>query len=482
MMALLNNRQLFRFGAQLSELRLWEAVPILLADADAGGPCERGFFEFLLGELKTRLAASAPLDAVYIQGHGAGLTHDLQDLDGAYFRVVRELVGKDAPIVATLDLHANISDAMVEAADVLIGYRTNPHVDVQERGAEAALLLNDLLNGMQPSVALVRLPMITPQVAQLTAPNEPLGEFMKDCEMAMRGPVANVSAFPGFAFGDSKFNGFSVVVTSRDGAGPALEEACHLASAAWRDRARYTRTVLSLDEALQVALDARPTDGGRLKILADVADNPGGGGRGNTTWLLEAMVRESAVGVQLAPFFDPPLAAEAWRVGVGGEFLAHFNRDEHSAFSRPFRAMARVKALSRGAFTGRYGMIVGRAVDLGLCAALEVGGVDVAVASVREQLWGPDVLEHMGLDVRMAKVVVAKSRGHFRAGFAHIASDQDIYEFAAPGLTTPDLASVQWERLVRPCYPLDADASWADYVPVLRLKSASHERLVEVKA
>lgn len=456
----LDDPRQFAFGAEMSRLRRWEPVPILMADADAGGPCEHSFFTSLLAEIRQVLDREHPVHAVFVSAHGAGLTTVSDDLDGDYLRVLRECVGPQVPIVATLDLHANVSHAMVAATNALIGLRTNPHVDMHDRAREAARLLDRLLDGAQLTMAHVRLPMVTPQVTQLTDPGQPYGDLMQHVERQVRGPVVGASALSGFAFSDTPHNGMTLLSVAQGSSAAAIESVVYLAAVAWADRHRYRRALIDLATAVRLVLAAAAPSARAPILLADVADNPGGGARGNTLWLLRALVEAGCVGVQFGLFFDPDLVRQANLAGEGVEFDAQFNAREPHPLSHPWAVRARVVALRSGVFRGRFGTIAGRPVDLGQCACLEIGGVQVAVTSVRDQLWGPDVLEHIGLDTRKARVFVAKSRGHFRAGFAHLVAHEDIHEVDVPGLTTPNLAQVEWRALPRPCWPLDADASW----------------------
>src|ERR1700728_1388340 len=139
------------FVRAMDEAGAWTPAPILFANAESGGPVDHAFFTETCAAFREGLKAAMPLDAVYICEHGAAITTEDRDPDGAVFTLVREIVGPNIPIVATVDLHANISDRMVDAVDVLISYKCNPHTDMAERGAEAAATLRELLGGMKPA-------------------------------------------------------------------------------------------------------------------------------------------------------------------------------------------------------------------------------------------------------------------------------------------------------------------------------------------
>lgn len=447
------------FGARLTRLRPWEPIPVGYCDAGAGGPCEQRFFAHLVDEMLRRLRVALPVDAVLICGHGAGTMTDGDDMDGPLYAAIRAVVSANVPIVAVLDLHAKLSSQMVASVDALVGYRTNPHVDVDARYAEAADVLHALLEGRPLATCWIRVPLLTPQVAQLTERGQPVGDLFALAQELGENDVVNVSIFPGFALGDTPHNGLSILVASTERA--RAERLCtQLAVRAWEDRERYRRTLVGVDEAVGIAARACKGASAAPVILADVADNPGGGGRGNTLWLIEACRRAGLHGVLAGVIYDPPLVEQARAHGAGSRFEARFNTAEPSPYSRPLDVEATVLRLSDGRFRGRLGMARDCEVDLGPSCALDIGGIAVVVSSIRQQLLAADWLEHFGLEPARAGAILVKSRGHFRAGFAHLVPPERILEVDAPGLTTPNLALVAWRRLARPIYPLDPGIEW----------------------
>src|SRR6516165_8702313 len=160
------------------------------------------------------------------------------------------------------------------------------------------------------------------------------------------------------------------------------------------------------------------------------------------------------------PIYDPDLAAEAHRRGIGSRFEARFNRAETTNFSEPYTAPATVLTLTDGRCVGRRGIYAGMRLELGPCAALKVGGITVIVVSHRVQCADPVFFEMMGLDIGRARSVVVKSRGHFRGGFDQFFGPEQIVEVDLPGLTSPMLNRFTWTRLPRPVIPLDEGVDW----------------------
>jgi microcystin degradation protein MlrC len=454
------------FVADMDAAGAWRPVGLAFAAAEPNGPTDHQFFTELLADIETRLKAALPVDAVYICEHGAGITTEDDDPDGELFAMVRRLVGPDVPIAATLDLHANISDRMVSSIDAFIGYRTNPHMDMRERGIEAAQTIREMLAGTKTETAFVRLPIVPPTVTMLTAAG-PYADMINFGQTKIgpgdKSEIMNVSVMGGFAFSDTAKNGIAVVVTARRNqrnSRAAEETARQIADFGWDNRARFYPELTPLEDTVVKAVAVSNDAALPALAFADVADNPGGGGRGNTMYLLKALYDAKVKGALVGIIYDPALAAEAHGYGLNYAFDARFNRDEDTKFSEPWTAPARVVALSDGECVGRRGIYAGMSLGMGKCAALRIGGITAVVVSKRRQCADPIFFEMMGLDIAKARIVVVKSRGHFRGGFDEFFDHNHIVEVDLPGLTSPMLKNFEWSRLPRPVIPLDEGVEW----------------------
>lgn len=447
------------FVGEMDRSSDWVPVPVLVGLVEAGGPLDHTFFEASMQEIRARLQAAGPLDGVYISNHGAMITTQNADPDGEIFQAVRDIVGLDVPVVATLDLHGNVSDRMVQTVDAIVGYQTNPHVDMFDRGRDAAVILNELWRGMKPDVAFVRLPLVAPTVTLLTETG-PYADIMNYGQSLVGGDIVNVSILGGFAYSDTPKNGMAIIVTARTANGSAQAVADKIARMAWGEHLRFVPRLTSLEDAVdQVAKVAADPDLPAV-ILADVADNPGGGGNGNTMWILQALHARGVTGVIVGVINDPALAAEAHRLGQGAQFRAVFNRVPPDDHSRRFESDARVVSIRDGDCVGRRGFYGGRRMNLGASALLDLGGIQVVVISIRTQCADPIFLEMMGLDIAAARAVLVKSRGHFRAGYDEFFSSEQIIEVDAPGLSSPVLTRFDWQNLPRPVFPIDLAVEW----------------------
>jgi microcystin degradation protein MlrC len=454
------------FCAAMDASGPWEMAPILVAATSPSGPVDQAFFEETLAQMRQGLAAAAPLDGVYIAEHGAASATVDPDPDGTLFAMVRATVGAQVPVIATLDLHANVSQRMVDETDLLVSFLTNPHVDQRERGAEAAQAMRELLGGVRTAKAHVKIPLMPPTITLLTGAgegNRPYGELIRYGQTKVGATVLNVSICAGFFLTDSPKAGMSVVVTTRGDAAAAKRLAVELARRAWDERGRYVPHLVSIEKATKRMLEVNRDPGLPALCFADVADNPGGGGRGNTTDLLQAFLAAGAREVALGIFNDPSLAEAAHRQGEGARFRATFNRDERHPLSARFEAEVEVVKLSDGKLVGRRGANKGRSLALGRSARLRIGGpdgIDIVVISIRQQCTDPATLEHFGIDVGRLRGLIVKSRGHFRAGFDEFFGNDQVVEVDAPGLATQGLHNLPYRNIPRPIYPLDSGTQW----------------------
>jgi len=437
----------------------WQPAPILITGSEPGGPVDDGFLQRTKADMRRRLEAALPLDGVFYSAHGAMTSTASSDPDGELFAMVRDVVGPDVPLIATLDLHANISDRMVETTDILISYITNPHVDQRERAVEAAGLMLEMFDGMKPHASFIRVPMASPPVTLLSAKG-PYADLLNYGQKVKTDAIANVSVVAGFAYGNTPKNGMAVIVTGRDDPAAARALAEDIAARAWDSRERFQIALTPIADAAAQAKACADDVNLPAVIMADCADNPGGGGRGNTAYVLKALIEAGVTGCYAGIFFDGALAAEAHERGVGARFTAVLNRQSESEFSERFEFDAEVAGLHDGVCVGTLGIYAGRTVDLGQTAHLKLGGVDLIVVSRRKQCGDPVFFQMFGLEMDKARSVLVKSRGHFRAGFLPWFPPEQVIEVDAPGLTSPVFDNFTFDGYTRPIYPLDPGMGW----------------------
>ncbi|MBO9409628.1 M81 family metallopeptidase [Shimia sp. R9_1] len=429
----------------------FEPVPVFAAFAGAGGMMDGAFFDELLQAVRDRLPFD--VDGVYLDAHGACISTNDEDPDGTLISLIRDIVGPNTPLVVTLDLHAHVSQAMIAGADFIAAYRTNPHVDQFERGQEVARAMKRLLAGQQTGRALVRLPFIPPSTT-LDTTRGPYGRMMKDAVARAVDPIWNVSLCAGFSVGDSSKAGVNVTVTA-DTSSVALKTAREIGQTFWDDREEFQTNLTSIEDAISLMSDEQTP-----RIYGDVADNPGGGGHGNTISILRAMLEAGVENALVGMHVDPDLAAEAVQHGEGAKFYAEFNRSETDAQSGHHVAEVEVVKLANGPVACRRGLYAGGSQNLGQCALLRCAGLLIIVSSIRRQLCEPAFVERFGLNIANFNTLVVKSRGHFRAGFDEFFNPAQVVEIDGPGLTSPELTRIDFQKTPRPIHPIDNGVEW----------------------
>ena len=417
-----------------------EAIPILWASAEPSGPVTDEAFEEITGRILDRLREAGPLDGVCLDLHGAMVTDRLEDGEGEVLARVRQLVGPDVPVCASLDLHANVTAKMVENATTLSIFRTYPHLDMAETGARAFHALQRAIEDGPPAKAFRQAPFLVALPAQYTGEGPCKAAYEAAAAIT---PPEVVEIALGFTAADIHDCGPAFVAYA-----PTEARAAALADDALArfvaDEPNFGADLLSPDVAIRTAL-AEPGP----VVIADVQDNPGAGGSSDTTGLLRAAVAAGARGALFGVFHDPALAAMALEAGVGAMIEGALGGRCPGIDDAPFEGAFRVGALCDGriAFTGE--MYGGAVAELGPTCLLElaVGGAaaQIVVSSVRSQCLDRALFTALGADPARAKIVCVKSTVHFRADFAPIASR--ILTAAAPGAFPCDLGAIEYRRL-----------------------------------
>lgn len=457
-------REVVGFVAGMDAMGPWQPVPLVFAWCHPWGPVDQKFFDYMVDEMIRRIDENGGVDAVFVASHGAMVATEEPDPDADMLERLRKRVGPDVPIVGTLDLHANVSERSIAASDVLIAYQTNPHMDMFERGEEAAYALRAMLAGsVQPKTAYIKVPLTPPTATLLTrtGPYADIIDFGQRRKRELNAKILNVSICAGFVYADTATTGMSIWVTGRHDLEPAQELLTEMSERVWADRERFKRVLTPMDEAISAAVQRGNDPSLPAYIYADIGDNPGGGGCGNTTEFLAAVVEAGAKDVLIGAIFDPELAVAALKAGVGAEIDAVFNTNKRTMFSTRYECKARVLAVSTEPFVGRLGQYTGTRIEAAPTAALQIDGVTVVVISNRYQTSDPMFFEHLGLDIGQARTVCVKSRGHFRAGFEPWFTPDRVLEIDTPGFTSPILSRFDWKGLPRPVYPLDEDTKWS---------------------
>jgi microcystin degradation protein MlrC len=338
----------------------------------------------------------------------------------------------------------------VRHATLLHGYKTYPHVDMDARGREATERLLDVVAGrLRPTVAWRQPPLLPPIAGQLTARGPMRLLYDRAAEMERDPRVVTVSIFAGFPLADIHDAGLSVYVATDRDPGLADRLADELAATAWAHRAEFLHTALPVGEAVARALAAP----GRPVVLADIADNTGGGAAGDTTEILRELLRVGARQATVACVWDPDAVQACVRAGVGAGVTVDVGGKIDPSHGAPVRVTGRVRTLGDGRFVHRGPMLHGLEGRLGPTAVLDVNDVKVILISLRWQTLDPEMIRVVGIDPTAEKIVVVKSSVHYRAAFEPLA--HAVIEVDAPGLSTSNLARFTFKNVRRPIFPLD---------------------------
>jgi len=427
----------------------------LYANAHPSAPVDRASFEIMAEAIVDSISQGC--DAALLDLHGAMVAEDFDDAEGELLRRIRD-VAPDLPIAVALDFHSNLSDGFFDAADIVCGYRTYPHVDTFETGERAARSLFRWLNGgSKPVMAYRRLPMLTHMNCQTPA-REPMRSIMdRAIQAESEGEVWNASVFGGFPLADVPNAGLLTVTVSasKDQAETLADELAHMA---WQRRADFVYSSEPVADTISKAaeLDRYPV------ILADHGNNCGAGGSVDTMAVYAEILKQELDNVIAGPVCDPVSVQIAIDAGIGAEInLEVGGKTDMPAINlkgEPLVIEGRVRAITDGRFVITGPMFTGVEANLGRTVVIDAGPMKLVISENRVEPFDLGVFTHCGLDPTHASYVLVHSRQHFKAGFEHIAGE--ILLVAGPGVCTSDYDSLPFANLTRPMYPLDRDARW----------------------
>ncbi|MGA0596703.1 M81 family metallopeptidase [Enterovirga sp. CN4-39] len=423
--------------------RGWTLLPSLWCSASPSAHVTREAFERITGDLVERIRAELPVDAVYLDLHGAMVTEHFDDGEGEILRRVRAAIGPDVPLVASLDLHGNVTALMVDSADALIAYRTYPHVDMAETGRRSGEYLAGIIGTeRRHAKAFRQIPYLIPIAWQATA-MEPCRTIYGRLEAREGEAVPSLSFLPGFPAADFADCGPSVVaygVTQADADGVADEIADLVAESEEAFRGRVYTPDEGIREAMRIAETAS-----RPVVISDTQDNPGAGGDSDTMGMAHALVRNDAPRAAMGLIVDPAAAEAAHEAGVGATIRLSLGAKSGIPGDQPLEAEFAVEALSDGDFVATGPFFGATRMRLGRCACLRVGDVRFVVASRKAQMADQAMYRQVGIEPTEQAILVNKSSVHFRADFEPIA--ETILVCAAPGPMPVDPAAFPWKRL-----------------------------------
>jgi microcystin degradation protein MlrC len=420
-----------------------EIVPLLWTSGGAGGMVTRDAFERVAAELVGELSQQLPVDAIYLDLHGAMVTEDFGDGEGELLRRIRACVDPDLPIVISLDYHANVTPDMTDYVDAVAGYLTYPHVDRPETGMRAARAMQRVLQaGRTPGRTLRKLEFLIPLHSQCTMV-EPSRSIVELTQALERDDVLTVSYLAGFPPSDIFHCGPAVVVhaATQDAADRIADQ---VARAIALKESEFAVPVLSPEQAVAQAKTIA-TKANKPVIIADTQDNPGAGGTADTTGLLFALVEGDAEGAALGYLCDAQAVKAAHDAGRGARVTLALGGRSGPEGVIPFNGTFDVVKLGDGKIRTTGPVSGGRDIDLGPMALLQIGGVKVAVTTKRMQALDQAPFRHLGVEPNTQKILALKSSVHFRGDFQALA--EEVLIAIAPGGHLADSTKFPYRHL-----------------------------------
>ena len=429
----------------------WQVVESVAAFAMPAGDTTRHAYQSLRDEILADLRTALPVDAVLLNLHGAMIADGYPDAEGDLMARVRDIIGPGVPFGAELDLHCHLTDLKVEAPNAIVIFKEYPHVDVTDRAEELFTIIEKTLDGtVWPVMAMQDCRML----GIYPTTREPLRSFV-DRMAALEGKdgILSVSLGHGFPWGDTPEVGTRVLVVADADRDKATALADRLGREIWDMRHDLVPPFQSVEEAVTRVAghnDVKPL------VLADVADNPGIGAAGDSTFMLRRFIERKVGRVAISPFWDPITTALAFDAGVGARIRVRLGGKLGSASGDPVDANVTVMNLVRDAYQP-FGKSL---APLGNMAWLRIGesdddAIDVAVNDHRVQSFHPDCFSAVGIDPHKRRGLIVKSTQHFHAGFAPLAAE--ILYVSAPGTGSMDMRALPYTRVTRALWPLVED-------------------------
>ena len=421
-----------------------EVVEGTCAWAEPAGTLARAAYEELRDRILAELEAALPVDAVVLGLHGAMVAHGYDDCEGDILARVRRRVGQRVPIGAELDPHCHLTDRMVDAADLLVCYKEFPHTDFVERAEEVVdLTLRTARGEIRPRMSLFDCRMI----ASFPTSSRADAKLRRRHQGAARARTASCRSRSRTASRSATCRAWAPRCWWSPTAMPSSARCWprSWASGCSRMRGQTAPPFLGIDEGIDRAL---AIEGGPV-VIADPSDNPGGGAPGDATAILRALIERGVRDAAIGPIWDPIAVQFCIAAGEGARLALRFAGKTGPASGQPVDAEVEIRRVVRDA-TQTFGQSV---VDMGDCAAVRIGGLDIVLTTRRRQAFGTDLFGNLGIDLAAKKIVVVKSTNHFYASFAPIA--KEVLYVDSGGPLPRDLRTLPFRRIERPKWPFD---------------------------
>ena len=433
-----------------------DIVPVVATQANPCGLVKREMFEFVKDLLIRTIEAHPDVNGILLGLHGAMVSEVALDSEGELLKALRDVAGPKMPIVATLDLHGNVTPQMVENANAFFPYESYPHIDCFDRGYEAGkCILKMIRKEISPVMKLRKIPVLAHFVETTAEPH--LSLLPKVHKWKENPKVINVSYLHGFPWSDIPDAGISVLAITDGDDDMADQIADDMARTIWMLRDKFQKKLFSPEEAVKLAMQfpSGPV------IIADVADNPGGGGSGDSTFILKALKKAGATDVGFAVIPDPLAVQQAIEKGVGQNVSLNLGGKlaPPEISGGPIEISGTVKTIADGRFYNKGPMMTGLQNNIGRTVVVDSDGIDIIIPEWRMQPFDAEVFRRLGIEPSEKKILVLKSAVHFRASYGPMA--KKIIDVDTPEYGTMNFESLEFTNIKRPVYPLNKNFDYS---------------------
>lgn len=408
-----------------------QIVPTVALYTSPCGPVTEDVHDFVTETVVRTIREQGPFDAVLADVHGAMVADGHPDGEGDLFAAIRREVGWEIPLMAPLDLHANVTKQMAHCATALLPYNTYPHVDIFETGRAVAQLMDRTLSGeVQPKLGYRRVAFQLPLFPDADPNIRPLYELA--AEMQKRPGVLHARFTHGFYPSDIEEVGMAALIITDGDQKLADSLAEELASAIEKQIPKLKQSYLSLDEAL----DKAAIPGSGPVVIADTSDNPGAGGLGDTTHILRRILERGITGAAVATILDPAAAELCEKAGEGETVELQLGGWSDPAYSGgPLHVAAKVLQITDGCYVNQGIMMHGARLNHGKTALVDIAGNRVLISSIPQQVYDAEIFRRHGISPEKANLLVVKSTIHYRADFGKFA--RELIPVVVPGYAAP---------------------------------------------
>ena len=430
----------------------WDLIPLSWFKAQSGAPATLSTLNILIQDFIDDLKLNMPVNGVLLSLHGAFAVEDVDDADGYVLEKIRNIVGKKCPILVVHDLHCNISQKSIDAADIISVMRTYPHIDMRERALEMVDLLSNILTEkLKPKLAFRKIPILwsAPKMIDSEYPMKDVINKLKEIDKQKN--VVSSSLGVGYQWIDSPDVGASVIVVTNDDEDSANQHAEYISDWIWEKREHFVSEPLRPKKAIEIGISV----GKYPIILADQADNTGGGAPGDSTEILRTFLDHKLQDSAILYMVDPQSAEEAHKIGEGGRLRTKLGGKSYNSCGPLVFVDAEILKISDGEFVYDGPMWKGVTANLGPSALISMQGVFIIIISKKQQPIDLAFSRKLGLDCSKLKFLGVKSTGHFRSGFESIAGS--IYNVDASGVFSQDFKTLPYTRLEKDMYPIYYD-------------------------